>query len=131
MKRASLLTLLLLLISILSFAQRQQKVGLVLSGGGARGLAHIGAIKALEDNNIPIENFLLYKNSQLEYTSEEAYIGESSIFDTTGKLIANLGSQPFNVGKNIIRINQPLPTGIYILTIKSGHEQLSYKFIVE
>lgn len=55
MKRLSLLTFLLLLISVLSFAQRQQKVGLVLSGGGARGLAHIGAIKALEDNNIPID----------------------------------------------------------------------------
>ena len=32
-----------------------QKVGLVLSGGGARGLAHIGAIKALEENGIPID----------------------------------------------------------------------------
>ena len=31
-----------------------QKVGLVLSGGGAKGLAHIGVIKALEDNHIPI-----------------------------------------------------------------------------
>ncbi len=33
----------------------EQKVGLVLSGGGARGLAHIGVIKALEENNIPID----------------------------------------------------------------------------
>jgi len=32
-----------------------QKVGLVLSGGGARGLAHIGVIKALEENHIPID----------------------------------------------------------------------------
>ncbi|MFT5972457.1 MAG: NTE family protein [Cryomorphaceae bacterium] len=32
-----------------------QKVGLVLSGGGAAGLAHIGVIKALEENNIPID----------------------------------------------------------------------------
>ena len=32
-----------------------QKVGLVLSGGGAKGAAHIGVIKALEDNNIPID----------------------------------------------------------------------------
>jgi NTE family protein len=31
------------------------KVGLVLSGGGARGAAHIGVIKALEENNIPID----------------------------------------------------------------------------
>ncbi len=32
-----------------------QKVGLVLSGGGALGLSHIGVIKALEENNIPID----------------------------------------------------------------------------
>lgn len=32
-----------------------QSVGLVLSGGGAKGIAHIGAIKALEENGIPID----------------------------------------------------------------------------
>ncbi len=32
-----------------------QKVGLVLSGGGAAGFAHIGVMKALEENNIPID----------------------------------------------------------------------------
>ena len=32
-----------------------QKVGLVLSGGGARGLTHIGIIHALEDNGVPID----------------------------------------------------------------------------
>jgi len=32
-----------------------QKVGLVLSGGGASGLCHIGVLKALEENNIPID----------------------------------------------------------------------------
>ncbi|MBO6117966.1 MAG: patatin-like phospholipase family protein [Bacteroidales bacterium] len=31
------------------------KIGLVLSGGGAKGLAHIGVLKALEQNNIPID----------------------------------------------------------------------------
>lgn len=31
------------------------KVGLVLSGGGAKGIAHIGVIKALEENGIPID----------------------------------------------------------------------------
>ena len=43
----------------ISFAQdtlpKRQGVGLVLSGGGARGLSHIGVIKALEENNIPID----------------------------------------------------------------------------
>lgn len=33
----------------------QEKVGLVLSGGGATGLAHIGVLKALEEKNIPID----------------------------------------------------------------------------
>lgn len=32
-----------------------QKVGLVFSGGGAKGLAHIGTLKALEENHIPID----------------------------------------------------------------------------
>ncbi|HLG33683.1 MAG TPA: patatin-like phospholipase family protein, partial [Bacteroidia bacterium] len=45
------LFLLLLSTSIAS----AQKVGLVLSGGGARGMAHIGVIKFLEENNIPID----------------------------------------------------------------------------
>jgi len=32
-----------------------ESVGLVLSGGGAKGIAHVGVIKALEDNDIPID----------------------------------------------------------------------------
>ncbi len=32
-----------------------QKVALVLSGGGSRGVAHVGVIKALEENHIPID----------------------------------------------------------------------------
>lgn len=31
------------------------KIGLVLAGGGARGAAHIGVIKALEENKIKID----------------------------------------------------------------------------
>lgn len=33
----------------------RQSVGLVLGGGGAKGIAHIGVIKALEENDIPID----------------------------------------------------------------------------
>ena len=39
---------------LLPFVQAQ-KVGLVLSGGGAKGMTHIGMIRALEENNIPID----------------------------------------------------------------------------
>ncbi|WP_423127368.1 patatin-like phospholipase family protein [Gaoshiqia sp. Z1-71] len=51
MKRLLLIFFFLLTLSELS----AQKVGLVLSGGGAKGLAHIGVIRALEENNIPID----------------------------------------------------------------------------
>ena len=52
MKKALVLITFLLLLPILVQAQ---KVGLVLSGGGAKGLTHIGIIRALEENNIPID----------------------------------------------------------------------------
>ena len=45
----------LFLIALLPAFVQAQKVGLVLSGGGALGMAHIGAIRALEENNIPID----------------------------------------------------------------------------
>jgi NTE family protein len=46
--------LILLFISITS-AGWTQKVGLVLSGGAAKGIAHVGVLKALEENEIPID----------------------------------------------------------------------------
>lgn len=52
MRRSTIITLFLLFTSL--FLQAQ-KVGLVLSGGGAKGLTHIGVIRALEENNIPID----------------------------------------------------------------------------
>ena len=32
-----------------------QKVGVVMSGGGAKGLYHIGVLEALEENGVPID----------------------------------------------------------------------------
>ncbi|SNR51969.1 patatin-like phospholipase family protein [Hymenobacter mucosus] len=49
-------TLVLLLAGLLSISTAQaQRVGLVLSGGGAKGLAHVGVLKVLEKNRIPID----------------------------------------------------------------------------
>ena len=39
----------------LSAVFSRETVGLVLSGGGAKGIAHIGVIKALEDADIPVD----------------------------------------------------------------------------
>lgn len=47
--------LLLLLILMFPLKGLTQKVGLVMSGGGAKGLAHIGVLKALEEHRIPID----------------------------------------------------------------------------
>ncbi|MGN0081103.1 MAG: patatin-like phospholipase family protein, partial [Bacteroides fragilis] len=49
------LLLLFLFLLFLPMLVQAQKVGLVLSGGGAKGLTHIGIIRALEENNIPID----------------------------------------------------------------------------
>lgn len=38
-----------------SFSTYSQKIGVVLSGGGAAGAAHVGVLKALEENKIPID----------------------------------------------------------------------------
>lgn len=53
MKRVLAVCALFLSISV-GMAERP-KVGLVLSGGGAKGIAHIGVIKALEENEIPFD----------------------------------------------------------------------------
>src|SRR5688500_19829686 len=48
------LVLLIFFLSTCTLAQAQ-KVGLVWRGGAAKGLAHVGVLKALEENNIPID----------------------------------------------------------------------------
>ncbi len=42
-------------LTLLSQQGFGQKVALVLSGGGAKGLAHVGVLKVLEENHIPVD----------------------------------------------------------------------------
>lgn len=53
-KSKSRILFFILLLSI-HFNTNAQKIGVVLSGGGASGIAHIGVLKALEENHIPID----------------------------------------------------------------------------
>ena len=49
---------LLILISLFGHAEeasKRHKIGLVLSGGGAKGFAHVGALKVIEEAGIPID----------------------------------------------------------------------------
>jgi NTE family protein len=66
MKRTIVISTLLIFL-IFPFHGKSQGVGLVLSGGGATGFAHIGVIQALEENGIPI--------SYITGTSSGALVG--------------------------------------------------------
>ncbi len=79
-KKILLISLLLAIFSI--FTLNAQKVGLVLSGGGAKGCAHIGVLKALEENNIPID--------YITGTSMGAIIGSLYSIGYTPEEIENL-----------------------------------------
>ena len=73
-----------------------QSVGLVLSGGGAKGLAHIGIIKALEENNIPIDYIAgtsmgaiiggLYAAGFTTDEMEQLFLSDQFRFWSTGKI---------------------------------------------
>jgi len=52
--RATLLAAAFTLCASAAFAQNAPRIGLVLSGGGARGLAHIGVLKVLEELRVPV-----------------------------------------------------------------------------
>jgi NTE family protein len=88
--------LLFFILSIGFFQLKAQKVGLVLSGGGAKGLAHIAVIKALEENGIPIDYIAgtsmgaivagLYAAGYSVREMEQLFKSEQFKFWSTGKI---------------------------------------------
>ncbi len=76
--------------------KKRPTVGLVLSGGGARGFAHVGVLKVLEANHIPVD-----------------YIAGASMGGLIGALYA-MGMSPEEMEKLIARLDwsrllRPLP----------------------
>lgn len=54
--RSVIITLICCVVSLFTFSvEARDKIGLVLSGGGAKGSAHIGVLKVLEQHNIPVD----------------------------------------------------------------------------
>lgn len=89
--------LLSVLIPFIFILQLQaQKVGLVFSGGGAKGLAHIAVIKALEENGIPIDYVAgtsmgaivagMYASGYSVEEMEQLFKSEQFKFWSTGKI---------------------------------------------
>ena len=53
--RKYLIFLLAMLFFLSPASGQRKKVGVVLMGGGAKGFAHVGALKVLEEAGIPID----------------------------------------------------------------------------
>jgi NTE family protein len=83
---------------------KRPRIGLVLSGGGARGFAHIGVLKVLEENRIPID-----------------YIAGASMGGLVGSLYAT--------GKSAAEMEQLVATLDWdkLLSGQPSYEQLSYR----
>jgi NTE family protein len=55
MKKIALLFIVFTSLAVFSQEQKRPKIGLVLSGGGAKGFAHIGVLKVLEEAGVKID----------------------------------------------------------------------------
>ena len=78
------------------------KIGLALSGGGVRGAAHVGAIKALEENGIKIDavggtsaGSIVSALYAMGYTSDEMY----KLFNYFSKSVMSISPRYFFGGK--------------------------------
>ena len=138
-------------ISAIGFSQ--QRVGLVLSGGGASALAHLGVIKALEENGIPIDYISgtsagaliggLYACGYSPAQIEEFVLSEEFVIMANGKISEknqflfrdvdrSASAISFSVSKDsIIRKSIPLnvitPTFLdFEMLLKMGHVSASY-----
>ncbi len=93
-------SLILIIFSVFTCLQiNAQSVGLVLSGGGAKGMAHIGVIRVLEENNIPIDYIAgtsigaiiggLYAAGYSPDEMEELFKSDDFYFWSTGRIQKN------------------------------------------
>jgi NTE family protein len=137
--------LLTIVIALSAIAQLSaQTVGVVLSGGGAKGLAHIGLLKSLEENGIPIDYIcgtsmgaIIGSLYAIGYTPDEmAEFLSSDDFLTWSKGVISLEDQYYYKTKNSsadwvsiglkregTSINPILPTNII------DPEQMDFRFM--
>ncbi|HRV91420.1 MAG TPA: patatin-like phospholipase family protein, partial [Anaerolineae bacterium] len=82
------------------------KIGLVLGGGGSRGLAHIGVLKVLVREQIPID-----------------FIVGTSMGGIVGVLFG-LGYHPAEIGQGISRLQQNSLFNLSSLTARSRQQRV-------
>lgn len=108
------------------------KLGLALSGGGIRGIAHAGALKALEDNDIKIDviggtssGALIASLYALGYSPYYIYI----LFKRYSKDIACINSSPIISGiGNYMKNRKVTITGLKIgYSIENAYNELALR----
>ena len=109
-----------------------QSVGLVMSGGGAKGIAHIGVIKALEENEIPIDyvtgtsmGAIVGALYAMGYTTEEMMaLVKSSQFESWSSGVISRDQQFY------FRKNEPSPRFASInMGIGDGQKKVTTNFL--
>ena len=87
------------------------KLGLALSGGGVRGIAHAGVLRALEENNIKVDMIggtscgsLVASLYAMGYSPYYIYV----LFQKYAKEIAGINMVTFATGINSILLNKKL-----------------------
>jgi NTE family protein len=117
--RSTILFILLFLVTLINAQDSEHeddvKVGLVLSGGGAKGMAHIGALKVIEEAGVKID-----------------YIGGTSMGAIVGALYASgySATQLDSIFRNIDfnrLISDNLPRGVKTFYEKEDSERYAIK----
>ncbi len=117
-----------------------QKVGLVLSGGAAKGIAHVGVLKALEENEIPIDYITgtsmggivggCYAAGMSPAQIEEIVLSKEFLHWVNGKLEDNFNYYftRDDVDASFLRLNLSLDSSFSILINTSLASDVSLNF---
>ncbi len=108
-------------LSITEITSAREKTGLVLSGGGARGFAHVAVLEALEANNVQIDYIAgtsmgavagaLYASGLSATEVREKLLSvdwNSTLRDVTDRNERSFRNKSFE-GRNFLRLDLALP----------------------
>jgi NTE family protein len=106
-----------LLVLSAATAEARPKIGLALSGGGAKGCAHVGVLRQLEKMHVPVD-----------------YIAGTSMGSIVGALYAS-GMTPDEIEKELVTIDwdeaMADATAFHLLTYRRKREEMRYPSTIE
>ena len=136
-KRIIYVIFLFILIGKTVFTQEDKRIGLVLSGGTARGLAHIGVLKVLEEEKVPVEyvtgtsmGSIIGGLYSIGYTSDEIEKIASEM-DWIGLFNDSIERKSKGISRNLIEDRNTIVLPMENLYQKFLREQLAGKVPVK